>query len=424
MKKLFIFLFSIFSLLYMNCAFATTTNEEILQLKRDIYDLKNKLESSEIKNTKKDFLNDTKFFGKLHFEFLHSDNKGNSSYLLGGDDGEKTFDNLRIKSLKFGVKQKLSSDTSFNFILKWSSNSLKFDCVYLDYKLSPKLTASLGQVFIPLSMENENSGNSYQLTDTTRYYNIGSFLFDNGLGLKIKYIDDNFGIFTGVYGNAYNDKIDKINKTMFSFKTYFNPYKNENNVVHIGANYLNSIASYSENRKIPNSENNNLEYDFKQVEHMNVDFALNFNWFNLQSEYTKSFLTPAAVNHKKKFDVSNYYIQTSFLLTGETIEYNEGAFGKVKVNNSVESGGLGAFETSFRFAITDLQDRKSNKIFDYGKYKEFSFAFSWIPTDFLKTTLQYSRVKEHFIDNLTILANNGKKNNDYDLISLKCKVFF
>ncbi len=424
MKRLFIIFSSIFFLLYVKHIYAIPTDQDILKLEKDIINLRKELENNKINNTNESILNNTRFFGKLHFEFLNSNNKGNSSHILGESSSKETFNNLKVKSLKFGVKQQLSPESSFNFILKWSNNNLKFDCVYLDYKLSPKITTSIGQVFIPLSMENENSGNSYQLTETTRYYNIGSFLFDNGLGLKIKYIDDSFGVFTGVYGNAYNDNIDKINKTMFNFKTYFNPYKNKNNIVHIGINYLNSIASYNKKRRIPKKEDNNLEYDFKQVEHINVDFALNFDWFNLQTEYTQSFLTPAAIDYKKRFNVSNYYIQTSFLLTGETIEYSEGAFGKVKVNNSVENGGFGAFETALRFAITNLQDKKSNKIFDYGKYKEFSIAFSWIPTDFLKTTLQYSRIKEHFIDDLIIEANNNKKNNNYDLVSLKCKIFF
>ncbi len=424
MKKLFIF-FSIF-FLYTTYIYAIPTDKDILRLEKDIANLKKELEFSKNNIVRESFLNNTEFFGKLHFEFLHSNNKGSNNYLLTGSNGVEDFDNVKVKNLKFGIKQQLSMESVFNFTLKWSNYGMKVDSIYLDYKLSPKITVSIGQIYIPLSMENEDSGNSYQLIDTTKYYNIGNFLFDNGIGLKIKYINNNFGIFSGVYGNAYNDDIDRINKNIFSFKTYFNPYKEENDVIHVGANYLNGVTNHNKERKVPNKSDNNLnlKYDFKQVEHINVDFALNFDWFNLQAEYTKSFLTPAAIDYKEKFGVSNYYIQTSFLLTGETIEYKEGAFGKVRVNNPIDIGGFGAFETAFRFAITDLQDRKSNKIFDYGKYKEFSIAFSWIPTDFLKTTLQYSRIKEHFIDDLTIFANDNKRNNGYDLFYLKCKLFF
>lgn len=113
-------------------------------------------------------------------------------------------------------------------------------------------------------------------------------------------------------------------------------------------------------------------------------------------------------------------------MTGESLKYSEGSFERFKVANPLFTGGYGhgAYELSLRFARTDLQDRKSGSVFDYGKYKESSIALNWMPNDFVKTIFQYSRINESYIDKLVILANNNKKNSGYNLFSFKTKIFF
>ena len=157
---------------------------------------------------------------------------------------------------------------------------------------------------------------------------------------------------------------------------------------------------------------------------MAFEFAANHNWFNFQTEYMKGYITPSSKLYQERFNISNYYARVGFMLTGETIEYRHGSFGNVKVANPINEGGFGAFELSFRFANTDLQDIKSNKMFDYGKYEEYSASLSWIPMDFVKIVLQYSKIEEKFINPFAITVNNKDKNNDYNVVALKGKIFF
>lgn len=406
------------------------TNSNIEQLQQEINALKKRIDNinsqdkyNEIKNH---ILNDIKFYGKLHLELLDSSNNGNTYGLLGGDVAEKRYINSQVTSLEFGGQKKLSEKSSFVFKIKSTQEYIKFTEVFLSYNIMPKLTIDFGQMSINLSLEDENSSNGESLISDTRYYSTGGLFFTKGVGIKLKYEDTYGGFVSGVYGNSYTDKISETNRTTFNFRGYVNPYKEDNNVIHIGTSYFNSAVDNSkEYNKIPDPSKQNLLYTtLKQTESMAIEFAANYNWFNFQTEYMKGYVTPSSKQYQEKFNISNYYARVGFMLTGETIEYRHGSFGNVKVANPINEGGFGAFELSFRFANTDLQDIKSNKMFDYGKYEEYSASLSWIPMDFVKIVLQYSKIEEKFINPFAITANNNDKNNNYNVVVLKGKIFF
>lgn len=396
--------------------------KEINALKKRIDNINSQDKYNEIKNH---ILNDIKFYGKLHLELLDSSNNSNTYGLLGGDVAEKRYINSQVTSLEFGGQKKLSEKSSFVFKIKSTQEYIKFTEVFLSYNIMPKLTIDFGQMSINLSLEDENSSNGESLISDTRYYSTGGLFFTKGVGIKLKYEDTYGGFVSGVYGNSYTDKISETNRTTFNFRGYVNPYKEDNNVIHIGTSYFNSAVDNSkEYNEIPDPSKQNLLYTLKQTESMAIEFAANYNWFNFQTEYMKGYVTPSSKQYQEKFNISNYYARVGFMLTGETIEYRHGSFGNVKVANPINEGGFGAFELSFRFANTDLQDIKSNKMFDYGKYEEYSASLSWIPMDFVKIVLQYSKIEEKFINPFAITVNNNDKNNDYNVVALKGKIFF
>lgn len=190
----------------------------------------------------------------------------------------------------------------------------------------------------------------------------------------------------------------------------------------MGLYYLNVASSYNKTPSIV--DGNNWNYDLKNLQIIGAEFAINYNWFNFQSEYVLGYAKPADIDYKKTFDLSNYYLQITLFLTGESLKYDGGSFYGLDVKNPLSKGGFGAFELAFKFAGTDLQDSKSDKIFDYGKYDDYSVVFSWYPEDYFKTTIQYSYIKENFKENNLVQTNNGKEKNNYGVIALKNKVFF
>ncbi len=53
-------------------------------------------------------------------------------------------------------------------------------------------------------------------------------------------------------------------------------------------------------------------------------------------------------------DMSGFYVQGSYFLTGESRRYKQGVFSSVKVKNPVGSGGWGAWEAGLRYSSTNL----------------------------------------------------------------------
>lgn len=403
-------------------------NNNIEQLQQEINTLKKRIDNISSQDTynkiKNHILDDIQFNGKLHLEVLDSSNDGNTFGLLGGDVAKKRYTNSQVTSLEFGGQKKLSEKSSFVFKIKSTQEYIKFKEVYLSYNIMPKLTVDFGQVLANLSLEDENSSNGESLISDTRYYRTGGLFFTKGVGIKLKYNNTYGGFVTGIYGNSYTDKISEINRTTFNFRGYVNPYKEENNVIHLGTSYFNSVNDNSTEHKIPDQLPQDFLKTLKQTESMAIEFAANYNWFNFQTEYMKGYVTPSSKAYQEKFDISNYYARVGFMLTGETLEYGNGSFGNIKVANPINEGGFGAFELAFRFANTNLQDVKSGKVFDYGKYEEYSASLSWMPMDFVKIVLQYSKIEEKFINPFAITVNNNDKNNDYNVVALKGKIFF
>lgn len=431
-KKVNLFVLSFVSAMSVFANSAYANSKEINQLQKEIDLLKEKIDNvsatryNEIKNH---ILNDISFFGRLHTELLDSNNDGNAFGLLGGNVAEKRYLNSQVTYLEFGARKKLSEKSNFVFEIKSTQEYIKIDTVFLDYKIFPKITLELGELAIPLSLEDMNNDDNSSLNDQTRYFTTGNLFRNKAIGIKLNYSDTYGGITSGVYGNSYRDSISAENKFTFNFRGYVNPYKVENNLIHLGVSYYNNVVDKSGTIVVPDSladfgTSQNLKYDIKQTENTSLELALNYEWFNLQSEYSQGFVRPSASDYDEKFKISNFYVKTNFLLTGETNVYKNGMFNNVKVLNPINEGGFGAFELSFRFAKTNLQDEQSNIIFDYGKYKEYSVAVNWLPVDFFKLILQYSRVEENFISPCAIAANDNNNSNNYNVYSLKGKIFF
>lgn len=406
---------------------ANMRNNDIENLQKEINILKQRIDNISSQETNNNFVSsifsDIEFHGQLQLEVLDSTNDGNTYGLLGGNIAKKRYVNSQITTLRFGAKKKLSEKSNFVFKIKTTRENLQFADVYLDYKILPKLTIDLGQLSIPLSLEDENDSTGNPFIDESRYYTVGSLFFSKGVGVKLKYNDTYGGITTGVYGNAYTDDISKENKFTFNVRGYVNPYKNDNNVVHLGVSHVHSIV---DDTNVPHAipQGNNLLYSLKEVESTAFEFATNYNQFNLQSEYVSGRITPASKLAQRDFRISNFYVKTGIVLTGETIEYGSGSFGNIKVSNPVSERGLGAVELAFKFAKTDLNNTQSNILFDYGEYKENAVALNWIPIDFVRVSLQYSRVEEEFENPTAIFINNNNKENKYNVFAIKGKIFF
>lgn len=416
---------ALFFILINTKSFAVNNNIE--DLKEEINTLQTRIDSlnniiNDLKNTSQYNRN---FFGGIFFSINKNDNQSELNEKLYKIPRRKEdYYNFKVNQIKIIMENKINEDLDFKISLKFFNSTFRIPEAYFKYYLSQSTALSIGQISTVISSENENSANGFQFTNQSMYFVVGNMFFYNGVGFKVGQVYDNFGLFYGLYGNSYSESIDNLSKVVAIFRTYYNPYKNKNNLIHLGIDYYLSHAKYK-NDLVPNSDEKNLLYTISNVNNVILEFAINYENINLQSNYAFSVVRPSKDGYNKDFNFYNYYIQIGYIPTGESLEYESGSFGIIdNVRRPVNSGGIGAFETVFRYSKTNMQDIVSGVIFDYGIYDKYSFAINWMPTNNTKVVFEYSRVLEKFVDNyITSKINKGTKNN-YNMFTVMFKLFF
>lgn len=409
-------------------------NTKSFAFDNDIEDLKKEIR---ILQTKINDLNDTinnitntvqynrNFFGGIFFSINKSNNQSKlNDKLYKIPKRKEDYYNFKVNQIKIIMENKIKEDFDFKILLKFFNSTFRIPEAYFKYYLSANTTLSIGQISTIISSENENSANGFQFSNQSTYFGIKDIFFYNGIGFKVSQIYDNFGVFYGLYGNSYSESVDNLSKSVAVFRTYYNPYKNKNNLIHFGVDYYLSHAKYKSDI-VPNIDGSNLLYTISNVNNIVLEFSVNYENINLQSNYAFSIVKPSKKGYNKDFNFYNYYIQIGYIPTGESLEYDSGSFGIIdNVRRPIDSGGFGAFETVFRYSKTNMQDIVSNIVFDYGSYDKYSFAVNWMPINNAKFIFEYSRILEKFIDNyMTSKINNGTKNS-YDMFTIMFKLFF
>lgn len=419
-KTKIVFFLTALSLFSVSRSFAYSYEEEIKKLQKDISELQSRISDLDSKS----LLNDVSFNGRIFFGITDTNNDSeiNDKFHMGLN--KKNYSNFKMNQVRLGIKKKIDDKISFNIKIRASDSSFFINDAFLKYKISQHTSFDIGQINAIISLENENSVENAPFTSPSRYYTVGNLFFYSGIGFKFNQIYDNFGLFYGLYGNSYDEKVSESSKVVGIFRAYYNPYKYDNNLIHLGINYYFGKANYKKDVvRVP--DGSSLFYTISDINNFALEFALNHNSFNFQSEFVSAIAKPSAKQYDKNFTFYNYYLQASYLLTGEILTYSEGSFGSVdKVLRPITSGGLGAFEVAVRYSRSDMNDEKSSVVFDYGIYDIYSLAFNWMPIDNAKVIFEYSRVHEEFSKNsVTSIINKGLKNN-YDAFNIKFKLFF
>lgn len=104
----------------------------------------------------------------------------------------------------------------------------------------------------------------------------------------------------------------------------------------------------------------------------------------LQSEYGVTEVDRVA-GSSVSFDGG--YVQASWVLTGESREYKDGSFARIKPKKpfSLAKGGWGAWEVAGRYSTLDLNDGNIRG----GKEDNYSLGLNWYPNPYLRLLVDY-----------------------------------
>ncbi len=115
-----------------------------------------------------------------------------------------------------------------------------------------------------------------------------------------------------------------------------------------------------------------------------LEAAAMYGPFSLQGEYI---MTDVSRRGLADVDFQGYYIQGSYLLTGESRRYSfgSGSFSNPKPKAVAGKGGIGAWELALRFSSLDLNDGPVNG----GKVEDLTVGVNWYPHSNIRLMANY-----------------------------------
>ncbi len=112
------------------------------------------------------------------------------------------------------------------------------------------------------------------------------------------------------------------------------------------------------------------------------------------------------------------YVEAGYFLTGgDKRGYKKGVFGRVKPQNPVGEGGIGAFQVNVRYDYLDLTDAGIVG----GTQNAYQVSLIWTPTDYTRFMLNYGR---QMYDDAYYPAAGGDTSYGVDAFGMRAQVDF
>jgi len=414
-KKVVLTLFlSVFALSFAN---ATNVNAELRDLQRQIDRLSSKINNVGDGNSA---LSNISLSGRVFLTFDYED-----------EDNNNTKHNIENERTEVKISKTLDYGKYVVTLKKGSGNSIKFKDVGFYYSLNDNLTLAIGYLALPYSMEDDmNEGTRTRIGTSTYWFDTtaGTLGDGSGVGAYVSYLTNQYGIHFGVVGNDLADSESEGKITLpdgftdiahsgksqmtISSRVYYAPYVADNSAFMIGATgfYRKFGESYN------GGDNDNYKLYANNFTKFSGELMFVMNNFALLGEYMfgKVKVANSVNNETKNFDLTDYYVQASVVLTGESYGYDSGYFDSYTVANPVNQGGFGSFELFAGYYVDDFSDGD-----DFLGYKTnvITAGLNWSPLNQFRLFFTYNNVNEE----------NGKgnnKDNKYNEYKVSARMFF
>ena len=275
--------------------------------------------------------------------------------------GDSAMDNAgtEFRRVRFYNSGKLYGNIKYKLQLDFSGGKISFKDVWMELSELP-LNGNLrvGHFKEPLRLEALTS--SKYINFMERALPIAMSAERNTGAMYHTTFGEKISLQTGVFregDNFGNDKKSTNNVNITSRITYL-AMNDDSKILHLGSSNSirkNSGHSYGFSSRAENHLGNKLmSVSFEDVDKTNIlggEIAYVNNSLSVQAEYLQTTVMGAT-----ETELSSYYGQISYFLTGESRQYKSAlaGFGKIKPNSNYGSGGKGAIELVARISNIDL----------------------------------------------------------------------
>ncbi len=328
-------------------------------------------------------------FDKGYLVFKSED--GNYTWKLDGrimmdagsasTDKNKAYANMDFRRARLGIKTSVYKKWSGEFDLDFSGNESSVKDMWMAYRLNEHIYFKAGNHKPFFSMAELTTSRWYTFLETSMVTD--SIATGRRIGFSAAYEGENLFIGATIFGEKLgvdNEDAQASEEFGHSARVVYRPYINidAGQFFHIGLDYLHQGAQ---------SEDENGEFEIKsgvetsviglnflntgsientdQVNTMGLEMAGKMSSVSMQAEYYTTKLEA-----DNDYDFSGYYIDLSYMLTGESRPYNTGDAEFGAVMPSSENGDL---ELALRLSTLDLNDG----VIQGGKSDAITIALNW-----------------------------------------------
>ena len=451
-----------------------TNDDELMSVKSHLIDMENNTNSWTnsfdiepgigLKISSKDKTSYVKLVGLLQIDWVNYDTRLNNreDFQNISTSGAKNYqfsEGISLRNLSLGLEGKYKNSWQYGVELDVKESSAELDSVYLAYNINRNLQIKLGKVEPPFTLEDSISDDNATFSEHSN----GNATLEpaKSFGVNINGGGDYYSWSVGAYANSITgagDKTDPRQDYTIAGRFALALLNNHQNLFHLGASgyrtdFSNNDSLNLEPKLFANTDNlvsppgvlfPNAKDEFKihsaqYIGAYGVETIVKHRSFTLQSEYQLQDITDMTYGGMK---LSNYYVQASFFLTGESRSYNvrKGVLEELipKQDFSLSKKGKGAFEIAVRYGELDIErnllDSTPAKLPDgitgfipFGmkemRVKEFDIVLNHYLNKNVKLSVNYIRNTVEFLDPDGIDKAKGRDYDNYAFVGRVQLVF-
>jgi len=297
------------------------------------------------------------FFGRSELDYAHY-----SSGILSGDSG------FRVRSLRAGLAKAFKHNLSMKAEIDLTDGDSNFADLYVRHRHPRWGLLTAGNQRVAQTLVNQTS----RISRTFMEEPLPAEAF--GLGRRLALGWDLNKAKGGIHLTAFGPDLNgSIGDSGFAGRVYFNPNRSRFSLFHVGVSYVSEnmsrktrFFSHPESRVTDQRLVDTGIYD--DVDHQYIsalEVAGARDSFMFRAEFFRAEWNRTTANDPT---FKGFYTQASWILTGETFNYTQGKFTRVRPQSQ-----RGAWEAAVRFSRVDLN---SSNIFG-GEEKNLTLAVNW-----------------------------------------------
>jgi phosphate-selective porin OprO/OprP len=276
--------------------------------------------------------------------------------ILKRENADKMQIGNEFRRVHLSAAGKLNDAFKYKVEVNFAHGSLGFRDVYIQYEKCKLGKIAVGSKAEPTGLDIGTSSKYIPFVERAMLTALQDFRWGTGIHFSnTSLLDGKAGIQAaltnkGKHSEGFLDKNFQDGANMMA-RVFVAPLmdKDNNTVVHLGANY--ASRPYKDLKFRPeNHMGSKYHYTFdggtRRFE-TGFETAIVYKQFSLQGEYKTQ---TVANDVNKNYKTDGYYAMASFFVTGESRPYKKGAFGRVKPAKDISNGGLGAIELLVRYS--------------------------------------------------------------------------